>query len=36
MLKKMEGAQSEETTDILTVDYESLIYLYDTSEAGKE
>ena len=36
MLKKMEGAQSEEITDILTVDYESLIYLYDISEAGKE
>ena len=25
-----------EMTDILAVDYESLIYLYNASEAGKE
>jgi hypothetical protein len=34
--RRWRALRMSEITDILAVDYESLIYLYDASEAGKE
>ena len=34
--REWRALRMSEMTDILTVNYESLIYLYDVSEAGKE